>query len=684
MGLLEPVVAVGGLAVASGAGVTYLRHRREAQRLQLLYRLARQVGDGTDLETGAAELLGELRRVLRAGRVEMTLLHDDRWRRTTLAGGHESPRVHEGVGTPPEAAVLRSGTLHVARLGARSSLRAALLERLGSGGVLAPLLAGTTLVGSVGAGHPVGRRTFADQDLRLLDVLARHLGSALDHRRLERRLRHDSAHDGLTGLPNRARFAELLDGLPDPSTVLLIDLDHFREVNDTLGHAHGDRLLRQAARRLATEVGRAGIVARLGGDEFGVLAPRAGATEAAPLAARLLAAVAQPFVVADVCLEITASIGVAVQRGPAPEPSRLLLEAEVAMYAAKSSGRGWEFYAPEHDHHSRERLTLVAELRRAIDGDELEVHYQPKVDLRSGAVFGMEALVRWRHPERGLLGPDVFVPVAEEAGLIRPLTLRVLDAAAQEHRALSDLGFGHLEVAVNLSLRSMVELDFPDQVAKVLRRHGVPPTALTLEITESSVLSDPARTVGMLVRLAELGTTISVDDFGTGYASLSHLKRLPAGELKIDRSFVAGMLDAPRDAAIVSSTIDLARKLGLRAVAEGVEDGDTWAALAELGCDQVQGYFVSRPLPPPQLEAWLMAKRTGPSTSRPRTSGGARAAALRAVPSAGDGRQAPEPPAPPAAPLPFAGRRARTGATGGLAAPRAGTGEWDPSGASAG
>ncbi|MST34748.1 EAL domain-containing protein, partial [Acidimicrobiaceae bacterium USS-CC1] len=316
----------------------------------------------------------------------------------------------------------------------------------------------------------------------------------------------------------------------------------------------------------------------------------------------------------------------------APEPSRLLLEAEVAMYAAKSSGRGWEFYAPEHDHHSRERLTLVAELRRAIDGDELEVHYQPKVDLRSGAVFGMEALVRWRHPERGLLGPDVFVPVAEEAGLIRSLTLRVLDAAAQEHRALTDLGFGHLEVAVNLSLRSMVELDFPDQVAKVLRRHGVPPTALTLEITESSVLSDPARTVGMLVRLAELGTTISVDDFGTGYASLSHLKRLPAGELKIDRSFVAGMLDAPRDAAIVASTIDLARKLGLRAVAEGVEDGDTWAALAELGCDQVQGYFVSRPLPPPQLEAWLVAKRSGPSTPHPRPPAGVRPAALRGLP----------------------------------------------------
>ncbi len=452
------------------------------------------------------------------------------------------------------------------------------------------------------AAGSLGRRR-ADRRPRAADP-----DGATPRPRAEQLLARGAPHDELTGLADRAGFEELLCQLQPPAAVLLLDLDRFREVNDTLGHAHGDVLLRQAASRLAAEVGPAGTVARLGGDEFAVLAPGADARAAVRLAGRLLACLTRPFPLAEVCLELAASVGVAVRPdGRDGDPARLMLEAEVAMYLAKASGRGWELYSPERDHHSRERLTLASGLRRAIEDGELEVHYQPKIDLRTAAVLGMEALVRWRHPEWGLLGPDLFVPVAERAGLIRPLTLWVLDAAAEEYRALAELGFGHLEIAVNLSLRSMVELDFPDRVVAVLRRHGVPASALTLEITESIGLSDPPGTVGMLERLVEAGTTISVDDFGTGFASLSLLERLPAGELKIDRSFVASMLDARRDAVIVESTIDLARKLGLRAVAEGVEDGDTSDALADLGCDQAQGYFFSRPLPADQLEAWLPA-----------------------------------------------------------------------------
>ncbi|MHB1930904.1 MAG: putative bifunctional diguanylate cyclase/phosphodiesterase, partial [Acidimicrobiales bacterium] len=283
---------------------------------------------------------------------------------------------------------------------------------------------------------------------------------------------------------------------------------------------------------------------------------------------------------------------------------RLLLDAEVAMYSAKASRRGWELYAPPRDPNSRERLAMAAGLRQAIERDELDLHYQPKVDLRDGSVRGLEALVRWHHPERGLLPPDDFIGEAESAGLIPRLTFWVLEAAVAQQRALQRGGHD-LEIAINLSLRSMVEPDFPEHVSQVLRRHGMPASALTLEITESSVMVDPVRTIGILGRLADLGTTISVDDFGTGYSSLAQLRRLPAGELKIDRSFVAGMLDAPRDTAIVASTIDLARNLGLRAVAEGVEDRATWSALAALGCDCAQGYYVGRPMPVERLERWL-------------------------------------------------------------------------------
>ncbi|HLH99925.1 MAG TPA: GGDEF domain-containing phosphodiesterase, partial [Acidimicrobiales bacterium] len=339
--------------------------------------------------------------------------------------------------------------------------------------------------------------------------------------------------------------------------------------------------------------------------EFGVLLPQTGSGDAAQIAVSLLTAIERPLQIGELELEITASIGVAVAQDNDDEGGVLLQRADVAMYSAKEAHSGWELYSSERDHYSPRRLTLAGELRRAIESGELEVHFQPKAELATGKVKGMEALVRWRHPRYGIIGPDHFIPVAESAGLIRPLTAFVLVTSLDNQRELRRLGYD-LEVAVNLSVRSVLDVNLPNQVAQVLRERGVPPSSLTFEITEGSVMADPARTIGILGRLSQLGVSISVDDFGTGYSSLSYLKRLPATEVKIDRSFVAGMLTNDSDRAIVRSTVDLARNLGLRAVAEGVEDRATWDELSSLGCDYAQGYFVSPPLPVDELRAWLL------------------------------------------------------------------------------
>jgi diguanylate cyclase (GGDEF)-like protein len=454
---------------------------------------------------------------------------------------------------------------------------------------------------------------FTVEDLRLFETLANHAAVSIENSRLLDRLRYDSLHDGLTGLTNRTRFNQLIeeavDALPRPAAVMLIDLDRFKEVNDTLGHHHGDLLLREVAGRLRAQVGEDGTVARLGGDEFAVLLPDTTSGDAAQIAVSLLGALERPFTVGELNLEVTASIGVALLPSQGKEPVTLLQRAEVAMYAAKTAHSGWEIYARERDQYSPRRLALAGELHHAINSGQLEVHYQPKAEVGDGAITGMEALVRWRHPRLGLLGPDEFVPIAEHAGLIRPLTLLVLRHAVSEQRRLSQLGFD-LNVAVNLSVRSVLDVDFPDQVARVLRDIGVSPAKLIVEITESSVMADPPRTIGVLGRLSTLGVSIAIDDFGTGYSSLSRLKRLPVDEIKIDKSFVGGMLTDDNDAVIVRSTIDLAHNLGLRVVAEGVEDYETWMQLADLGCDMAQGYYVSRPVPAGQLAKVVRAQTT--------------------------------------------------------------------------
>jgi diguanylate cyclase (GGDEF)-like protein len=423
---------------------------------------------------------------------------------------------------------------------------------------------------------------------------------------------HQALHDSLTDLPNRTLFHDrvrqaLTSARRDhvPAAVMIMDLDRFKEVNDTLGHASGDELLKQVGLRLSASLRESDTVARLGGDEFGVLLPKVVDAEAAVAVARKLrTTLEEPFTIHGLTLQMEASVGIALYPDHGGDVQSLLQRADVAMYVAKEHPAGCEVYTRERDDYSPDRLTLLTELRRAIDRGELLLHYQPKADLRTGEIHGVEALVRWEHPERGMIPPDEFIPAAQKTGVIGPLTMFVLDEALRQCRTWSLQGL-ELCVAVNLSTRNLLDLHLPEAVGELLARWEVPAGLLELEITESTILADPVRAMQILSRLDEMGVRLSIDDFGTGYSSLAYLKRLPVDELKIDKSFILGMDESENDEVIVRSTIDLGRNLGLRVVAEGVESAQGWSRLAQLGCNVAQGYYLSRPVPAAELTAWL-------------------------------------------------------------------------------
>src|SRR5829696_5476121 len=434
--------------------------------------------------------------------------------------------------------------------------------------------------------------------------------------RASKRLCHLALHDALTGLPNRTLFHERVEraikGIRADRmvAVLLIDLDRFKEVNDTLGHDHGDELLKVVAERLGGALRHGDTLARLGGDEFAVVLgdlPHRGA--AAELAGRLHDALRRPFALRGIAVELDASIGVALCPAHGRDVTRLLQRADVAMYDAKRSQGRIETYATERDPYSPARLSLLGELRRAIEGGELVLHYQPKVSLEGDRVTGVEALVRWQHPEHGLLQPDQFVPLAERTGTITHLTRWVLDAALRQC-AMWREQHPEFTVAVNLAAANVLDVGLPALVEELLRAHDLPGGALECEVSEHTVVSDPQRVAEVLAGLRALGVRLSLDDFGTGQASLAYLKRLPLDEVKIDRSFVTTMADDDGDAVIVRSTIDLARNLGLGVVAEGVETQAVLQALMGLRCGSAQGFYLSRPLPPGELGAWLSNRST--------------------------------------------------------------------------
>ncbi|MGV8966671.1 MAG: putative bifunctional diguanylate cyclase/phosphodiesterase [Cellulomonas sp.] len=433
-------------------------------------------------------------------------------------------------------------------------------------------------------------------------------------------LRRQATADELTGLPNRRALytdgqAALVRSSEVPRALLMLDLDKFKEVNDSLGHHAGDALLVQVGTRLREHVRDGDLLARLGGDEFAVLLADADHARATAVAAKLRAVLAEPFTLEGLALHSSVSIGIAVFPEDGPDLSTLLRKADIAMYKAKTSGDGHHAYDRADDADGANRLGVMEELRTALTSDQLVLHYQPKIDLDTGDVRSVEALVRWDHPTRGLLYPDAFLTLVEEAGLMRTMTRLVLEMALDQIATWQAQGQAHLTVAVNLSASSLVDADLPDQVAAMLAARGVPPRSLQVEITEEFLMADRDRARKILTRLRDSGVQIAVDDFGTGYSSLSYLRDLPIDELKLDRTFVFPMADDARAAALVASTIDLAHSLGLRMVAEGVETDVAYTELARLGCDQAQGYLMSRPVPAAELEHWLTTRtpRTNPT-----------------------------------------------------------------------
>ena len=442
--------------------------------------------------------------------------------------------------------------------------------------------------------------------LAIVLIIVQYLvGELLKSQQRAEELRRKATTDELTGLSNREHFTSVVqekiaraDVSAETFAVMLLDLDRFKEVNDTLGHHYGDVLLRDLSPRLKECVGPSGLVARLGGDEFAVL-PDADANDPEALkeaAEKLLECVREPVVVDELTLGIGASVGISRFPDDGEDVHDMLRRADVAMYSAKEDHIGWKLYENRLDRYSLRRFTVLNEFRRALDEEQFVLHYQPVVEIDGSCVRGAEALVRWEHPDLGMVPPNDFIPIAEQTGLIGSLTHYVLERAVAECKSWRSAG-RDLSVAVNLSVRDLLDLDLPGQVASVLTAHTLPAQALHLEITESMIMSDPDRALETVQHLRDLGVRISVDDFGTGYSSLANLKRLPISELKIDRSFISSLPHDESDLIIVGSTINLGHDLRLNVIAEGVEDEITLKRLANLGCDLAQGYYFGRPLP---------------------------------------------------------------------------------------
>ncbi|HEX8084494.1 MAG TPA: bifunctional diguanylate cyclase/phosphodiesterase [Solirubrobacteraceae bacterium] len=425
---------------------------------------------------------------------------------------------------------------------------------------------------------------------------------------------HQALHDRLTELPNRVYFRRCAEDAiaaaargRTHAAVLIMDLNRFKEINDTLGHLHGDLLLQQVAARLQETVRAGDTVARLGGDEFAVLLPCVDdVADAERLARRLLTALKEPVVINGVSLTVEGSVGLACFPDHGDGVDLLLQRADVAMYVAKAAKSGVEVYSKAQDDHSLERLSLAAELRRAIAEGQMVLYFQPQIDLATGRLIAAEGLMRWEHPTRGLIAPTTFVSIAENTGAIRQLTSRALELAVAECARWHAVGLT-IGVSVNVSAQDVLDEDLPAEIRALLARAGLPADALEVELTESTVMADPRRAQSVLEALSAMGVRIAIDDFGTGYSSLAYLKRLPIDHIKIDRSFVMNMGADRNDALIVESTVDLARNLGLRTIAEGIEDEAARARLAAMGCDVGQGFHFAEPLTAPAFLAWAAA-----------------------------------------------------------------------------
>lgn len=434
-------------------------------------------------------------------------------------------------------------------------------------------------------------------------------------------LEYQALHDDLTGLPNRTLLLDRLQQAIFTArrehshiALLIMDLDGFKEVNDTVGHQIGDSLLEEVGVRLLMTIREMDTVARLGGDEFAILLPDLNEKQATNVASKVRQTLEEVFIVDDLRLYISASIGIAAYPEHGARAQTLIQRADVAMYVAKRNKSGHAVYNPKEDQHSVGRLALMSDLRHALDINALQIHFQPKVSIPTNNVVGVEALLRWNHPKFGMIPPDEIIPLAEQTGLIRPLTIWVLNQAVKQSEKWLMSGT-RLCIAVNLSVYNLQDLDFIEEVSNILETHKLPPEYISMEVTESAMMANPDNAVEILTRLDEMGVKIAIDDFGTGFSSLAYLKQLPVDELKIDKSFVIDMTNNDDDAVIVRSTIDLAHNLGLHVVAEGVENQDAWNLLEILGCDMAQGIYMGSPMATSELEKWLHDRTNKDATS---------------------------------------------------------------------
>ena len=490
----------------------------------------------------------------------------------------------------------------------------------GDGTLSVPLLLGADALGVMAFS---GATREPDAELAaMLQSIGSQVAQYLQRKQAEEALRFVATHDSLTGLPNRVMFGQRLDHAINQAkrhgrrlAVLFIDLDRFKVINDTLGHEFGDTLLRDVAQRLLHNLRASDTVARLGGDEFVVLLEEVSAPmSVGGVAQKLIGALAQGFALAGKEYHVSASIGVSTYPDDAASAAELLKNADIAMYRAKEQGRNtFQFYAAEHNIHTVERLTLESGLRRALERGQLVLHYQPQVDVASGRITGMEALVRWQHPELGLLPPGSFIAIAEETGLIVPIGQWVLHAACSTQRAWREAGLGPLRMSVNLSPRQFLHEGLTSDIATIVRLSAADPAFIELEITEGMVMQDPERAVGLLRDMRDIGVHVAIDDFGTGHSSLAYLKRFPVDNLKIDRSFIADIPADRGDAAITQAIIAMAHSLGLKVIAEGVETQAQFDFLAAQGCDEYQGYFFSKPLPEDEARALLERVAVAPA-----------------------------------------------------------------------
>jgi diguanylate cyclase len=455
---------------------------------------------------------------------------------------------------------------------------------------------------------------------RLIPAIEREMREAQIRRarkEAEDQIHYMAYYNPMTGLPNRTLLMKRLEetlvaGKRDkkPVALLLMNLDRFREINETLGRQRGDILLKEVGSRLQDTVFPRDVVAHLGGDEFSVILPLEKAQHSHLAADKIAKALEEPFVIDRIPIVMETSIGIALYPDHAENTQSLMQRSDIAMYEAKRMKTFFTIYNSSLDKHDPQKLTLLGELRHALEHDELVLYYQPKISFKTNSIIGVEALVRWKHPQRGVIPPYEFIGLAERTGLIKPLTMWVFDTGKRQLEILHQRG-ADLSVSINLSARNLQDSELPGQIAKILKTNGVPPNLLELEITETAIMIEPARAMETLNHLKTMGLRFSIDDFGTGYSSLGYLKKLPVNAIKIDRSFIKDMVVDEDDTAIVRSTIDLAHNLGLAVIAEGVETKAVYDKLAAMGCDEAQGYYMCKPLPTDELEHWLAESSWG-------------------------------------------------------------------------